>query len=110
MGPSLLLRGITEQVHDDSTLVDSLVNVEQVLAWDPSILLGLLPGSTVLSHTNNDVQSVVAKVETLTVTLRSVSDQSEGVVLEVVEELVLWPVIALYTEMSQSRSCFRGLS
>jgi hypothetical protein len=41
--PSLALGGIREQVHDDGTLGDSLVNFEKVLAWDPAILLSVLP-------------------------------------------------------------------
>jgi len=93
--PGLGLRGVGEQVHDDSSLVDSLVNVEEVLARDPTVLLGLLPRSTTLSDTDDDVQAVVAKVETLTVTLGAISDESEGVVLEVLEELLSWPVGSL---------------
>ena len=81
--PSLTLRSVTEQVHDDGTLADGLVDVEEVLARNPSVLFCLLPASTVLSHTNNDVQAVVTEVETLAVTLRTVTDQGESVVLEV---------------------------
>ena len=42
-GPGLRLGSIGKQVHDDGTLLDGLINVEQVLAGDPAILLGLLP-------------------------------------------------------------------
>ena len=41
--PSLTLSGVTEQVHDDSTLGDSLIDLEQVLARDPAILLCFFP-------------------------------------------------------------------
>ena len=84
MRPGLRLGSITEQVHDDGTLGDGLIDLEQVLARDPAILLGILPGLAVLSDANDDVQAIVAKVETLTVALRAVADQSKGVVLEVV--------------------------
>jgi hypothetical protein len=81
--PCLALCSITEQVHDDCTLVDGLVDVEKVLARDPSILLCLLPARTVFAHTNNDVQAVVAKVQALTVALRTVADEGKCVILEV---------------------------
>ena len=42
-GPSLGLGGVGKEVHDDGTLADGLVNVEEVLAGDPAILLSLLP-------------------------------------------------------------------
>jgi hypothetical protein len=41
--PGLRLSGIREQVHDDGALGDGLVDVEQVGAGDPAVLLGLLP-------------------------------------------------------------------
>lgn len=82
--PGLTLGSITEQVHDDGTLGDSLINLKQVLSWNPAILFSFLPRSAVLANTNDNVQSVVAEVETLAVTLRAIADQSEGIVLEVV--------------------------
>lgn len=42
-GPGLGLGGIGKKVHDDGTLLDGLVDVEQVLARYPAILLSLLP-------------------------------------------------------------------
>lgn len=41
--PGLGLSSITEQVHDDGTLGDGLIDIEEVLSWDPAILLGVLP-------------------------------------------------------------------
>jgi hypothetical protein len=41
--PGRGLGGIGKKVHDDGTLADGLVNVEEVLALNPAILLGLLP-------------------------------------------------------------------
>jgi hypothetical protein len=42
-GPGLALGGITEQVHDDGTSGDGLIDLEEGLAWHPAILLGVLP-------------------------------------------------------------------
>ena len=81
--PSLRLGSIGEKAHDDGTTRDGLVNVEQVLAGNPAILLSILPGLSVLSDTNDDVEAVVTEVKTLTVTLGSVADEGESVVLEV---------------------------
>jgi hypothetical protein len=83
LGPGLGLGGVGEEVHDNGGLANGLVNVEQVLAGDPAILLGILPRGTVLSYTDDDVQAVVAEVETLAVALGAVADEGESVVLEV---------------------------
>lgn len=103
-GPSLGLSSVGEEVHDDGTLGDGLINIEQVLARDPAVLDGLLPGSTVLADTDDDVKAIVAEVETLPVTydamsetqffkwrqlrkqltLGAVADQRKSIVLEVV--------------------------
>ena len=82
-GPGLGLGSIGEQVHDNSRLANRLIDIEEVLAGNPAILLSLLPRGTVLPHTDNDVQAVVAEVETLAVTLGAVADEGKGVVLEV---------------------------
>lgn len=82
-GPGLLLGGVREEVHDNGTLLDSLVNLEKVDAGLPAILDGLLPAGAVFPDTNNDVEAVVAEVEALAVTLGAVADEGEGVVLEV---------------------------
>jgi hypothetical protein len=82
-GPGLALGGITEEVHDDGAPGDGLIDIEQVLAGNPAILLGVLPRLAALPDTNDDIEAVVTEVETLTVTLRAVADQSKGVVLEV---------------------------
>ena len=84
--PGLGLGGLTEQVHDDGTLLDSLVNLEKVDAGLPAILDGLRPALAVFSDTNDDVEAVVAEVEALAVTLGAVADEGEGVVLEVLLE------------------------
>ena len=84
--PGLALGGITEQVHDDSTAGDGLVDLKEVLAGDPAVLLGILPRLAVLSDTNDDIEAVVTEVETLAVALRAVADEGKSVVLEVVLE------------------------
>lgn len=91
MWPCLALCGITEEVHDDGSLANGLVDVEEVLAGDPAILLCVLPAGTALSNSNDDIEAVVAEVESLSVTLRTVSDEGKGVVLEV---LLLMKVLA----------------
>ncbi len=50
---------------------------------------------TVLADTDDDVQAVVAEVETLSVTLASVSDQSKSVVLEVLLEKWLAAILSV---------------
>ena len=82
-GPGLGLGSIGEEVHDDGTLVDGLIDLEEVLARDPAVLDSILPRLSVLADTNDDVEAIVTEVETLTVTLRSVANEGEGVVLEV---------------------------
>lgn len=86
VGPGLGLGSITEKVHDDGSLGNGLVDLEQVLAGDPTILDGVLPRLALLSDTNDDVQAVVTQVKTLAVTLGTVADQGKSVVLEVVLE------------------------
>lgn len=82
-GPCLGLGSIGEQVHDDGTLGNGFVHLEQICAWHPTILHSFLPRCAILSHTDDDIETVVAEIETLAVTLRAVADQGEGVILEV---------------------------
>jgi hypothetical protein len=81
--PCLTLSSITEQVHDDCTLADGLVDVEEVLAGDPAVLFCLFPACTILAHADNHIKAIVAEVETLTVALGTVADEGKGVVFEV---------------------------
>lgn len=84
VGPGLGLGSIGKEVHDDGAAGDGLIDIEEVLAGNPAILDGILPGLAVLADTDDDVEAVVTEVEALAVTLRAVADESEGVVLEVV--------------------------
>lgn len=61
----------------------------------PTVLNGLLPALAVFADTDNDVEAVVTGVETLSVALRAVADQGEGVIFEVILELSQRPVGAL---------------
>jgi hypothetical protein len=81
--PCLGLSSIRKQVHDDSTLANGLVHLEQVCSRDPAVLHSFLPRRAVLSHTDDDIEAVIAEIETLTVTLRAITDQSEGVILKI---------------------------
>lgn len=82
-GPGLGLSGVGEEVHDNGTTGDGLIDIEQVLAGNPTVLLSILPGLSVLSDTNNDVEAVVTEVKTLAVALRAVANEGQSVVLEV---------------------------
>lgn len=82
--PSLTLGSITEQVHDDGASRDRLIDLEQILSWNPAILFRFFPRGAVLADANDDIQAIVSEIETLTVALGAVADQGEGVVLEVV--------------------------
>lgn len=73
--PGLRLGSVREQVHDDGTLRNGLINLEQVCTWDPAILLCFFPRCAILSHTNDHVQAIVSEVEALTVTLRAIADK-----------------------------------
>ena len=103
-GPGLGLSGVGEKVHDNGRLGNGLVDVEQVLAGNPAIRLSFLPRSTVLPYTDDDVEAIVAHVETLAVTLGAVANHGHGVVLEVLKKLLLWPVITLCSAYVSSRS------
>ncbi len=82
--PGLTLRSITEQIHDDSPLLNRLVHFKQILAGLPSILLGFTPRRAVFAHADDDIQPVVSKIQALAVPLRAIPDQREGIILEVV--------------------------
>ncbi len=84
MRPRLGLGSVAQEVHDNGALRDGLIDLEQVLARDPAILLRILPRLATLAHANDDVQAVVAEVKALAVSLRAVADEGEGVVFEVV--------------------------
>lgn len=57
------------------------------------------PALTVLADTDDDVQTIVASVETLTVALGAVTDESKGVVLKVIVQFGERPVRALVNDL-----------
>jgi len=99
LGPCLGLSSVGEEVHDDSTPVDGLLDGEEGLSGHPAVLNGLLPGLAILADTDNHVEALVAGVETLAVALGAVTDESEGVVLEVLLELGDGPVGTLVDDL-----------
>ena len=74
----------------------------------PAVLLRLLPALTVLADTDDDVQAIVTGVETLSVSLRAVANESKSVILEVVLELGEGPVTSLVDDLL-SASKVQGL-
>ena len=100
--PCLALRSIAQEVHNNGAFLYGLIDLEQILPGYPTILLSLLPALAVLPYTNDDIEAIVTEVQALTVTLRTVADERESVVLEVVEKLVARPVVALFTAVSGS--------
>lgn len=99
VGPSLRLSSVREKVHDDSTLGDGSVNVKQVLTGDPTVLNGSLPRSTILSDTNNNIDTVVTEVKALAVALRAVTNEGKSVVLKVIKKLLAGPVRSLVNNL-----------
>lgn len=87
--PRLTLSSIAEEVHNNGTSGDSLIDIKKICAWNPAVLLSLLPRGAILANADDDIETVVAKVETLTVTLRAVTDEGEGIVLEIVLMILL---------------------
>ena len=104
MLPCCALSRITEKVHDNGALLDGLIDLKEICAGDPAILLCFLPASTVFPYTNDDIEAVVAEIQPLAMTLRAIADESESVVLEVVKELVTRPVVSLCTRCQSSLS------
>jgi hypothetical protein len=54
---------------------------EQEARAYPAVLDGMLPALAVLTHTNDDIQAVVARIQALPVALRAIADAGERVVL-----------------------------
>lgn len=81
--PSLALSSITEQIHDNGALGNSFVHFEQVGAGNPTILYRFFPRCAILSNTNDNIETIIAKIETLTMTLGAVANKGEGIIFEV---------------------------
>ena len=81
--PGFALCSVAEKIHDDGTLRNGLIHLEQIPAWNPAILLSFLPRGAILAHPNDHVKPVVAEVQTLPMTLRTVANECEGIIFEV---------------------------
>lgn len=70
---------------------------------DPAILDGLLPTLAILADTDDDIETVVTGIQALSVTLRAIANEGEGVVFEVVVKLGKGPVAALIDNLLRAR-------
>lgn len=75
---------ITQKVHHNRALGYSLIDLEEIGPGNPSIILSLFPRSAIFSDANDDIQSVITKIEPLAMALRAVTNECECVVLEVI--------------------------
>ena len=78
------MRGVAQEVHDDGALLNSFLHFEKVGPCYPAVLLRLFPACAIFPYTNDYIETVVTEIEPLTVTLRAVADEREGIVFEVV--------------------------
>jgi hypothetical protein len=60
----------------------------------PSVRLCLFPTLAVLTNTDDNVESVVASIQALAMALRPITDEGQGIILEVILELSQRPVTA----------------
>ena len=79
--PNLNLTSIRKQHADDCTLFCSLFNREESLTWYPSVSNGLFVGLS-LTLSNNNVETIVTQVASLTRTLDTITDHGDGFVLQ----------------------------
>ena len=82
--PGLTLGSITQKVHHYRALGYSLIDLEEVGSGNPSIILSLFPRCAIFSDANDDIQSVITKIEPLAMALRAVTNECECVILEVI--------------------------
>jgi hypothetical protein len=85
--PDSLLESIRKQVHDNGSLLGGFQDGEQVLSGNPSFLNSLLVGLT-LTLTNDNVDTVITEVESLSTTLRTITKDGNGVILEGLKKLL----------------------
>ena len=79
--PACNLTGIRKQHADDSTFFSSFLDREQSLTRNPTILQTLLVGLT-LTLSDDDVETIIAKVTSLTRTLDTITDNCDSFVLQ----------------------------
>ena len=113
--PRLSLSRIAEQVHYNHALLCGFLDGEgsrrepdgnisftdetycQRLATHLAPILRLLPARAILADANNNVEAVVAHVQALAVTLRTVTEDGQYIVFEVLLQLLKWPSLRAYT-------------
>ena len=61
----------------------------------PTIFDGFFPTGTVFSYTNDDVHPIIAGVETLTMSLRTIPDESKSIVFEILVKFGKRPICTL---------------
>lgn len=111
--PGLTLGSITQKVHHNRALGYSLIDLKEVGPGNPSIILSLFPRSAIFSDSNDDIQSVITKIEPLAMALRSVTNECKCVVLEVIllKRLVrLLPSVTQLYIFAQSLSLGKKIS
>ena len=70
---------------------------------DPAISDSLFPALAILADTDDDIEAIVTRIQTLAMTLRAIADEGEGVVFEVVVKLGKGPVAALVDDLLRAR-------
>ena len=86
---------IRKKTHNDSTLLSSLLNREEGLAWYPTVILSLLEGLA-LTLTNDYIETIVAKVTSLSRTLNAITDNSNSLILENLTGLLKWEFLTCH--------------
>lgn len=82
-----------EKIHDNCSLFNGFFDFKEILAWHPTIFLRLFPRCSILANTNNDIQTIIPCIQTLSMStsaisctsipLRSISDKRKCIVLEI---------------------------
>ena len=80
-GPLLHLTSVRKQHAEDSTLLSSLLDREECLARYPTVSNGLVIGLA-LTLANDDVETIVAQVASLSRTLHTITDDGNNLILQ----------------------------
>lgn len=58
--PGLTLSSITQQIHDNCALRNSLIDIEKICPRNPAILQSVFPRLSILPDTDDDVYAIVS--------------------------------------------------
>mmetsp|Transcript_9504 Transcript_9504/g.18011 ORF Transcript_9504/g.18011 Transcript_9504/m.18011 type:complete len:392 (+) Transcript_9504:99-1274(+) len=94
-GPHLFLASVGQEVHADVRLGYSSTNVEKGLSRNKTIINGTLPAGSAFSVTNDDVNTLIPSVESLTTALSTIADHAKGLPFEHFLKLLGWVVAPL---------------